>query len=69
VISTTTYTAARVEADPTLFEDLGNGRTRLHTQSLVDSFEGRDAWLPSGMESGINEGYAKLEELVTDGVL
>src|SRR6266566_5075880 len=26
------------------FEDLGDGRTRLRTQSLVDSFEGRDAW-------------------------
>jgi uncharacterized protein YndB with AHSA1/START domain len=51
------------------FEDLGDGRTRLHAQSLVDSFEARDAWLRSGMESGINEGYDKLEELVTDGVL
>ncbi len=51
------------------FEDLGDGRTRLHAQSLVDSFEGRDAWLRSGMEPGINEGYDKLEELVTDGVL
>lgn len=51
------------------FEDLGDGRTRLHAQSLVDSFEGRDAWLRSGMESGINEGYGKLEELVTDGIL
>jgi uncharacterized protein YndB with AHSA1/START domain len=51
------------------FEDLGDGRTRLHAQSLVDSFEGRDAWLRSGMAAGINEGYAKLEELVTDGAL
>jgi uncharacterized protein YndB with AHSA1/START domain len=51
------------------FEDLGDGRTRLHAQSLVDSFESRDAWLRSGMSSGINEGYDKLEELVTDGVL
>ena len=50
------------------FEDLGDGRTRLHAQSLVDSFEGRDAWLRSGMESGINEGYDTLAELVNDGV-
>ena len=50
------------------FEDLGDGRTRLHAQSLVDSFEGRDAWLRSGMSTGINEGYDKLEELVTNGV-
>ncbi|MFC4150220.1 SRPBCC family protein [Micromonospora mangrovi] len=47
------------------FEDLGDGRTRLHAQSLVDSFEGRDAWLRSGMEVGVNEGYAKLQELIT----
>jgi uncharacterized protein YndB with AHSA1/START domain len=49
------------------FEDLGNGRTRLRTQSLVDSFESRDAWLRSGMEVGVNEGYAKLEELIANG--
>jgi uncharacterized protein YndB with AHSA1/START domain len=51
------------------FEDLGNGRTRLRTQSLVESFESRDAWLRSGMEVGINEGYAKLEEMLTDGTV
>lgn len=49
------------------FEDLGDGRTRLRAQSLVDSFEGRDAWLRSGMETGINEGYAKLDELLAGG--
>ena len=42
------------------FSDLGDGRTQLRTQSLVDSFEGRDAWLRSGMEVGVNEGYATL---------
>jgi len=46
------------------FEDLGDGRTRLHAQSLVDSFEGRDQWLASGMEVGVEEGYAKLDALV-----
>ena len=49
------------------FEDLGDGRTRLHAQSLVDSFEGRDAWLESGMETGVNEGYAKLDAVLADG--
>ncbi len=48
------------------FEDLGGGRTRLHAQSLVDSFEGRDAWLSSGMEVGIDQGYAKLDRLLAD---
>ncbi len=48
------------------FEDLGDGRSRLHAQSLVDSFEGRDQWLASGMETGIEEGYAKLDILLAD---
>jgi uncharacterized protein YndB with AHSA1/START domain len=51
------------------FEDLGDGRTRLHAQSLCDSFEARDAWLRSGMETGVNEGYAKLDGLLGDGSL
>ena len=49
------------------FEDLGDGRTQLHAQSLVDSFEERDAWLASGMEVGVNEGYAKLDEMLAQG--
>lgn len=49
------------------FEDLGNGRTRLVSESLCDSFEGRDGWLASGMEVGVNEGYAKLDGLLENG--
>jgi uncharacterized protein YndB with AHSA1/START domain len=51
------------------FEDLGGGRTRLHAQSLCDSFAGRDAWLASGMETGVSEGYAKLDRLVEQGAV
>jgi len=51
------------------FDDLGDGRTRLRTQSLVDTFEGRDAWLASGMETGVNEGYAKLDRMLADGAV
>ena len=51
------------------FEDLGDGRTRLHAQSLCDSFEGRDEWLASGMETGVNDGYAKLDALLGDGAV
>lgn len=51
------------------FEDLGNGRTRLRTQMLVDSFEGRDAWLRSGMEVGMEDGYTKLERMLVDGTV
>lgn len=48
------------------FEDLADGRTRLHVQSLVDSFEARDQWLASGMEEGVEDGYAKLDALVAE---
>ena len=51
------------------FEDLGDGRTRLHAQSLCDSFEDRDAWLRSGMETGVNDGYAAIDRLLADGVV
>ncbi|HET9944638.1 MAG TPA: SRPBCC family protein [Actinomycetes bacterium] len=51
------------------FEDLGNGRTRLVVESLCDSFEGRDGWLASGMETGVNDGYAKLDALLADGAV
>jgi len=58
-----------VSLETLTFEDLGDGRTRLHAQSLVDSFEGRDAWLASGMEAGVDQGYAKLDALVADGAI
>jgi uncharacterized protein YndB with AHSA1/START domain len=48
-------------------EDLGGGRTRLVATSLVDSFEGRDAFVASGMESGVREGYERLDELLDPG--
>ena len=48
------------------FTELDDGTTRLHARSLCDSFEARDAWLRSGMESGVNEGYAKLDEVLSD---
>jgi len=51
------------------FEDLGDGRTRLHATSLCDSFEARDAWLRSGMEVGVNDGYAAIDRMLVDGTL
>ncbi len=58
-----------VSLETLTFEDLGDGRTRLHAQSLVDSFEARDGWLASDMEVGVNDGYAKLDALLSDGAL
>jgi uncharacterized protein YndB with AHSA1/START domain len=51
------------------FEDLGDGCTRLRTKSLCDSFEERDAWLRSGMEVGVDQGYAKLDALLAEGAI
>lgn len=45
-------------------EDIGDGRTRLTATSLVDSFEDRDAFVASGMEAGVREGYERLDELL-----
>ena len=47
-----------------VFEDLGDGRTRLTATSLVDSFEDRDAFVSSGMEVGVREGYERLDEVL-----
>lgn len=58
-----------VSLETVWFEDLGGGRTRLRAQSLVDTFEGRDAWLASGMEVGVTEGYAKLDRMLADGTV
>ncbi|HLT10174.1 MAG TPA: SRPBCC family protein [Micromonosporaceae bacterium] len=71
IVQTFTYEGMpdSVSLETMWFEDLGDGRTRLHAQSLVDSFADRDAWLQSGMEVGINEGYAKLEALIAAGAV
>jgi uncharacterized protein YndB with AHSA1/START domain len=46
--------------------DLGDGRTRLTATSLFDSFEARDGMVASGMEVGVQDGYAKLDELLSE---
>ena len=53
-----------VSLDTMTFTDLGDGRTRVTALSVVDSFEGRDAIMSSGMEVGVIEGYAKLDALL-----
>jgi len=47
-----------------VLEDLGGGRTRLTATSLVDSFEGRDGFVASGMEVGVIEGYQRLDAIL-----
>lgn len=45
-------------------EPLPGGRTRLSADSIVDSFEARDAMISSGMEGGLSEAYDKLDALL-----
>jgi uncharacterized protein YndB with AHSA1/START domain len=55
-----------VALEKLVLEDLGDGRTRLVATSLVDSFEGRDAMVASGMEVGVKEGYERLDDLLAN---
>jgi uncharacterized protein YndB with AHSA1/START domain len=48
-------------------EALDGGRTRLTATSLCDSFEDRDAMVASGMETGIVEGYERLDDVLAAG--
>lgn len=46
-------------------EPLPGGRCRLRALSVVDSIEARDAFVATGMESGVIAGYLKLDALLT----
>jgi len=41
-----------------------DGRTTLRVHSVFQSVEARDAMVAAGMESGVQEGYERLDELV-----
>jgi uncharacterized protein YndB with AHSA1/START domain len=52
-----------VSVETATFEDLGD-RTKVTTTSLFHTTEERDGMLGSGMERGMNETYARLDELL-----
>ena len=66
IIQTFTFEGAPddVALERLVFEDLGDGRTRLTSTSLVESFEARDAFIATGMEEGVRESYERLDELL-----
>ena len=66
IVQTFTWEGAPdgVSLETMTFVDLGDGRTRIDSLSVVDSIEIRDAIMSSGMEVGVNEGYDKLDELL-----
>jgi uncharacterized protein YndB with AHSA1/START domain len=53
-----------VALEKMVLEDIGDGRTRLTATSLVDSFADRDAFVASGMEAGVIEGYERLDDVL-----
>ena len=53
-----------VVMETAVFEDLGDGKTRVVTQSVFKSVEDRDGMAVSGMEVGVNEGYERMNELM-----
>jgi len=56
-----------VSLETMTFSDLGDGRTRIVGLSVVESIEIRDMILASGMDTGVVEGYQKLDELLAAG--
>jgi uncharacterized protein YndB with AHSA1/START domain len=52
-----------ISVETATFEDLGD-RTKVTTVSLFHTTEERDGMLGSGMEGGLNETYARLDELL-----
>ncbi len=58
--------AGHVSVDSSTFEDLGD-RTRIVTTSTFHTTEERDGMLESGMEGGLNETYARFDEVLAKG--
>lgn len=53
-----------VAIETAVFEDLGDGRTRVVNTSLFHTSDERDGMLNSGMEKGLNQSYAALDRLL-----
>jgi uncharacterized protein YndB with AHSA1/START domain len=47
------------------FEPLPGNRTRVTAQAVFQSVQDRDGMVQSGMERGIDEGFARLDELLS----
>lgn len=47
-----------------VFHDLADSRCLLTATSFAGSFEARDAFVASGMEAGVQEGFRKLDRLL-----
>ena len=50
------------------FESLPNGRTRLTSQSVYRSVADRDGMVQAGMETGVVEGYERLDRILEESI-
>lgn len=57
--------SGHVTLETMTLEALPNNRTRLTTQSVFQSVSDRDGMIESGMEYGVNEGYERLDEILS----
>jgi uncharacterized protein YndB with AHSA1/START domain len=55
-----------VSMDVLRFEELPGGRCRIIDHSIFGSVESLEGMMAQGMEQGIEEGYAKLDELLAE---
>lgn len=53
-----------VSIESIAFEDLGGGRSRVRGHAVYPSMEARDGMVAGGMESGMSEGYERLDALL-----
>jgi uncharacterized protein YndB with AHSA1/START domain len=56
--------SGHVILETTKFESLPGGRTRVRTQSVYQSVEDRDGMVAAGMESGVVDGFERLDEIL-----
>ncbi|MGH8943617.1 MAG: SRPBCC family protein [Acidimicrobiia bacterium] len=54
-----------VSIESLTFEDLGDGRSRVRGHATYPSLEARDGMVSGGMETGMNDGYQRLDDLLT----
>lgn len=68
IVQTFTWDGAPdgVSLETLTFEELPGNRCRIVGLSVVDSMELRDIILSSGMETGVIDGYEKLDALLAD---
>ena len=54
-----------VSLDQLVIEDIDGGRSRVRVHSVFQSVADRDGMVQSGMGEGVEDGYNRLEELLT----